>query len=98
MTTPHSTRNSPPSPCDQAYQPFKDLVLGFGRPEDLIRWVVMRRLYHRALGYAIREIEALVRRAIRADADELDPSEIQLRPLRPRRPKPPSPRRRRLQP
>src|SRR5262245_60414020 len=92
MTTP-STRNSPPSLWERALQLFRDIILGYGHPLDLVRWVVMRRLYHRALGYAIRDTEALVRRAIRADADELDPSEIKLRPLRPRKPGPPSQRR-----
>src|SRR5690349_25174970 len=62
------TRNSPPTLWEQAVQLWNDLVLGFGHPHDLIRWVFMRRLYHRALGYAIRELETHVRRAIRADA------------------------------
>ena len=83
------TRNSPPTMWEEAVRLWDDLVLGFGDSIDLIRWAVMTRLYHRALGYAIRELEALIRRAIRADAREIDPSSLQLRPPRPRKLKPP---------
>jgi hypothetical protein len=44
----------------------------------------MRALYHRALGHELRDLERLVRRAIRADARELD-----LPPPRPRAKRPP---------
>ncbi len=65
-------RNSLPSLWEQAVTLWRELVLGFGHPHDLIRWGWMRALEHRALGGWLRELEALVRRAIRADAAELD--------------------------
>ncbi len=84
MSTTQTTRNSLPSLWEQAVQLWRDLVLGFGHPHDLIRWGWMRALYHRALGHELRDLERLVRRAIRADARELD-----LPPLKPRAKRPP---------
>jgi hypothetical protein len=86
--TKHDTRNSPPSLWEQAVDLWRDLILGFGRPLDLVRWVFMRRMDHRALGYAICEVEKIVRNAVRADARDLDLSELKLAPARARRPKP----------
>ena len=89
-TTPQSKRNSLPSLWEQAVTLWKELVLGFGHPEDLMRWGWMRALEHRALGHWLRDLERLVRRAIRADARELDlPA---LGPPRARRAKPSPPR------
>src|SRR5689334_2143292 len=65
-------RNSLPSLWEQAVTLWNELVLSFGHPEDLMRWGWMRALYHRALGHTLRDLEKLVRRAIRDDADELD--------------------------
>jgi hypothetical protein len=90
MNVKHNTRNSEPSLWEQALQLWRDLVLGFGHPLDLVRWIFIRRLDHRAIGHRICDLEALVRRAIRADAGELDPSELKLAPARQRRTKPPS--------
>jgi hypothetical protein len=70
--TQRSTRNSEPSLWEQAVQLWNDLVLGFGNSALLMRWGSMRALYHRALGYTLRDLEKLVRRAIRADAEDLD--------------------------
>ncbi|HEV7694486.1 MAG TPA: hypothetical protein VGO52_26860, partial [Hyphomonadaceae bacterium] len=67
-----STRNSLPSLWEQAVTLWDDLVLGFGHPQLLMRWGWMRALYHRALGHTLRDLESHVRRAIRADARELD--------------------------
>jgi hypothetical protein len=53
-----------------------------------MRWGWMRALDHRALGHTLRDLEKLVRRAIRVDAEDLD-----LPPLRPRPPRTPRPRR-----
>ncbi|HEV7691854.1 MAG TPA: hypothetical protein VGO52_13555 [Hyphomonadaceae bacterium] len=72
MTTPRPTRNSLPSLWEQAVTLWRELVLGFGHPEQLIRWGWMRALEHRALGHGLRDLETLVRRAIRADARELE--------------------------
>jgi hypothetical protein len=83
MTTARPTRNSPPSLWEQAVQLWNDLVLGFGNSALLMRWRTMRALDHRALGHALRDLEKLARRAIRADAEDLD-----LPPLRPRAPRP----------
>jgi hypothetical protein len=47
---------------------WRELVLGFGRSIDLMRWGRMRALYHRALGHTLRELEHLVRRAVESDA------------------------------
>jgi hypothetical protein len=47
---------------------WRNLVLGFGYPLDLMRWGRMRALEHRALGHWLRDLEALVRRAITSDA------------------------------
>jgi hypothetical protein len=47
---------------------WRNLVLSFGYPFDLMRWGVMRALEHRALGHWLRDLEALVRRAITSDA------------------------------
>ena len=47
---------------------WRDLVLGFGHPVDLMRWGRMRALEHRGLGHWLRDLEALVRRAITSDA------------------------------
>jgi len=47
---------------------WRNLVLGFGHPVDLMRWGVMRALEHRALGHWLRDLEQLVRRAITSDA------------------------------
>src|SRR5690242_2174878 len=71
MTT-QSKRNSLPSLWEQAVSLWNNLVLGFGHPHDLMRWGWMRALEHRALGQWIRDLETLVRRAIRAGAAELD--------------------------
>jgi hypothetical protein len=71
MTT-QPTRNSLPSLWEQAVSLWRDLVLGFGHPHDLMRWGWMRALQHRALGHWLRDLESHVRRAIRADARELD--------------------------
>jgi hypothetical protein len=68
MTT-HLRRNSLPSLWEQAVQLWKDLVLGFGDSALLMRWGVMRALYHRALGHELRGLEATARRAIREDAE-----------------------------
>jgi hypothetical protein len=86
MTT-HSRRNSLPTLWEQAVQLWKDLVLGFGHPHLLMRWGWMRALYHRALGHELRELEKIVRRAIRADAEELELPP--LKPLRKRGKRPP---------
>jgi len=67
-----TTRNSLPSLWEQAVTLWNELVLGFGHPHDLMRWGWMRALEHRALGHWLRDLEKLVRRAIRADARELD--------------------------
>ncbi|HEV7690770.1 MAG TPA: hypothetical protein VGO52_08110, partial [Hyphomonadaceae bacterium] len=67
----------------QAVALWNDLVLGFGNSALLMRWGWMRALEHRALGHWLRDLEKLVRRAIRADASELD-----LPPLKPRAPRP----------
>ena len=85
----HDTRNSPPSLWEEAVRLWNELVLGFGHPIDLMRWGWMRALEHRALGHWLRDLEEIVRRAIRADVRELDPAELKLRPIRPRPPKPP---------
>jgi hypothetical protein len=77
--TPKTTRNSLPSLWEQAVTLWKDLVLGFGDAALLMRWGWMRALYHRVLGHELRDLEKIVRRAIRADARELE-----LPPLRPR--------------
>src|SRR5205809_956040 len=82
MTT-QTRRNSLPSLWEQAVTLWNELVLGFGHPHDLMRWGWMRALYHRALGHTLRDLEKLVRRAIRADAEELE-----LPPLKPRSPRP----------
>jgi len=83
-----SRRNSPPSLWEQAVTLWNNLVLGFGHPHDLMRWGWMRALEHRALGHWLRDLEALVRRAIRDDAETCE-----LPPLKPgaRRPKRPLP-------
>jgi hypothetical protein len=47
---------------------WRELVAGFGRSIDLMRWGRMRALYHRALGHTLRELEHLVRRAVESDA------------------------------
>jgi hypothetical protein len=47
---------------------WRNLVLGFGHPVDLMRWGRMRALEHRGLGHWLRDLEALVRRAITSDA------------------------------
>jgi len=88
MTTTKATRNSPPSLWEQAGALWNDLVLSFGNSALLMRWGWMRALEHRALGHWLRDLESHVRRAIRADASELD-----LPPLRPRAPRPKRPRR-----
>src|SRR5438128_551577 len=88
MTTMKATRNSLPSLWEQAVALWNDLVLGFGNSALLMRWGSMRALYHRALGHTLRDLEKVARRAIRADAEELD-----LPPLRPRAPHPKRPRR-----
>jgi hypothetical protein len=71
MTT-QPARNSLPGLWEQAVTLWRDLVLSFGHPHDLIRWGWMRALEHRALGHWLRDLESHVRRAIRADARELD--------------------------
>ncbi|HEV7692996.1 MAG TPA: hypothetical protein VGO52_19335 [Hyphomonadaceae bacterium] len=86
---PRPTRNSEPSLWEQAIQLWQDLVLGFGHPVDLVRWVFIRALEHRALGYWLRNLEDVVRRAIRAGARDVDVSLLNLRPPRPRQPLPP---------
>src|SRR5215213_722882 len=83
-----TTRISLPSLWEQAVTLWNNLVLGFGHPHDLMRWGWMRALEHRALGHWLRDLEKLVRRAIRADASELD-----LPPLKRRAPRPKSPQR-----
>jgi hypothetical protein len=80
-----TTRNSLPSLWEQAVTLWRELVLGFGHPHDLIRWGWMRALEHRALGHWLRDLECHVRRAIRADARELD---LPAREARARRAKP----------
>jgi len=77
--TEHSQRNSPPTLWDQATQLWRDLTLGFGDAVLILRWGVMRALYHRALGHELREIEAIVRRAVRDEAEAFE-----LPPLNPR--------------
>ena len=47
---------------------WQNLVLAFGHPVELARWGWMRALEYRALGHWLRRLEALVRRAILADA------------------------------
>jgi hypothetical protein len=81
--TQRSTRNSEPSLWEQAVTLWNELVLGFGNSALLMRWGVMRALEHRALGHWLRDLEKLVRRAIHADAEDLD-----LPPLKPRAPRP----------
>jgi hypothetical protein len=71
---PKVSRNAPPSLWEQAVQLWNDLVLGFGHPVDLVRWVFIRALEHRALGYWLRNLEDIVRRAIRTDAYALEVS------------------------
>jgi hypothetical protein len=88
MTTTKAIRNSLPGLWEQAVALWNDLVLGFGNSALLMRWGWMRALEHRALGHWLRDLEKLVRRAIRADASELD-----LPPLKPRAPRPKRPRR-----
>ncbi|HEV7691839.1 MAG TPA: hypothetical protein VGO52_13475 [Hyphomonadaceae bacterium] len=83
-----TTRNSLPSLWEQAVTLWRDLVLGFGHPHDLMRWGWMRALEHRALGHWLRDLEKLVRRAIRADASELDLPALKTRARR-RKPGPP---------
>ncbi|HEV7691558.1 MAG TPA: hypothetical protein VGO52_12070 [Hyphomonadaceae bacterium] len=83
-----TTRNSLPSLWEQAITLWRDLVLGFGHPHDLMRWGWMRALYHRALGHCLRDLEQIVRRAIRADASELDLPALKTRATR-RKPSPP---------
>jgi hypothetical protein len=80
MTT-HTRRNSEPSLWEQAIQLWRDLVLGYGRSIDMMRWGWMRALEHRGAMHWVRDLEELVRRAIRADAEDCD-----LPPLRPRAP------------
>jgi hypothetical protein len=91
--TPRSRRNSLPSLWEQAVELWNELVLGYGRSIDLMRWGRMRALYHRALGHCLRDLEKLVRRAIRADAEtsELPPLKPILKRPRPRLAPPPSP-------
>jgi hypothetical protein len=88
MTTTKATRNSLPSLWEQAVTLWNDLVLGFGNSALLMRRGWMRALEHRALGHWLRDLEKLVRRAIRADVEDLD-----LPPLRPRAPRPKRPQR-----
>ena len=83
-----TTRNSLPSLWEQAVTLWNNLVLGFGHPHDLMRWGWMRALEHRALGHWLRDLEKLVRRAIRADAEELDLPALKPRARR-RSPSPP---------
>ncbi|HEV7693828.1 MAG TPA: hypothetical protein VGO52_23540 [Hyphomonadaceae bacterium] len=45
-----------------------NLIRAFGHPIDLMRWGWMRALEHRALGRWLRDLEDLVRRAIRNEA------------------------------
>ena len=78
MTTTTAGRNSLPTLWEQAKTLWRDLVLGYGRSVDLMRWGRMRALYHRSVGHCLREIEKLVRRAIGADAEDLG-----LAPLKP---------------
>src|SRR5689334_6840791 len=82
MTT-QAKRNSLPSLWEQAGQLWDELVLGFGNAALIMRWGFMRALEHRALGHWLRDLEKLVRRAIRDDAEDLD-----LPPLKPRAPRP----------
>jgi len=86
---PRRTRNSEPSLWEQAIAFWNDLVLGFGHPVDLVRWVYIRALEHRALGYWLRNLEDVVRRAIRAGAREVDISSLKFNPPKQRQPKPP---------
>jgi len=88
MPTAHDTSNSEPSLWQQAVQMWRDLITSFGYPRELIRRVFIRRAEHRTLSHWICELENIVRRAIRAEADEIDPSQFKLRPLRPSRPRP----------
>jgi hypothetical protein len=85
MTTP-TIRNSLPSLWEQAVALWKELVLGYGRPKDFMRWGRMRALYHRSVGHCLREIEKIVRRAIRTDAEDLDLPPLKPLPKRPKRP------------
>jgi hypothetical protein len=82
-TTQTSTRNSLPSLWEQAVEFWKELILGYGRPKDLMRWGRMRALYHRSVGHCLREIETLIRRAIRTDAEDLDLPPLKPLPKRP---------------
>jgi len=86
MTTTKATRNSLPSLWEQAVQLWNELVLSFGNSALLMRWGWMRALDHRALGHWLRDLEKLVRSAIRADAEDLD-----LPPPKPRAPHPKRP-------
>jgi hypothetical protein len=86
MTTTKATRNSLPSLWEQAVQLWNDLVLGFGNSALLMRWGWMRALDHRALGHSLRDLEKLVRRAIRADAEDLDLPPLRASAPRPKRP------------
>jgi hypothetical protein len=47
---------------------WRNLVLGFGDSVLLMRWGRMRALEHRAFGHWLRDLEALVRRAVASDA------------------------------
>jgi hypothetical protein len=90
MTTARSKRNSLPTLWEQAVTLWEELVLGFGHPHLLMRWGRMRALYHRALGQTLRDLEQLVRRAIRADARELELPAPKPRAPRPKRAPPQS--------
>ena len=65
---PHHPNNKLATLWKECIASLRDLILGYGRPIDLMRWGRMRALEHRGLGHWLRDLEALVRRAITSDA------------------------------
>jgi len=68
MTTDTAPTNKLATLWKECIASFRNMVLSYGRPIDMMRWGRMRALEHRGLGHWLRELEALVRRAITSDA------------------------------
>ncbi|HEV7689999.1 MAG TPA: hypothetical protein VGO52_04225 [Hyphomonadaceae bacterium] len=69
MSTPSDRPNNPTTALwNECIAGWENIIRAFGHPIELVRWGWMRALEHRALGHWLRDLEAIVRKAILSDA------------------------------
>jgi hypothetical protein len=85
VSIPDASRDVLPELWETCAVIWQNLILAFGGPVDLVRWIFIRAKTHRAIGHWVRHLEELVRRTILIDALTREPPQLRQRPARPKR-------------